>query len=414
MIKNPAAGGSPDAFSIFLSGKEWVGNLFRDGKGTVDIIAGGQAHPEYVPAPAPFRLGDPPSDPDSATDREGTVLLPGFFKKRFSWQALYVGTHPRDFPEDRWTAEAAIRMIAAEDPDILYALLAECDTAQHVFGAADRPEEWIDPGTPDILWDDSNLFNQRANRDPILDIVHEADQSFGSILDVLRARGRFEDSLVILLADHSVATLLNKPLSIGQILLQAGLGAGEIEGVISAGELGFLHLSDPSKERMIEDLLESHEEFHPVLGTPVKPFIVVNREEMDSGIDNVEGLMAEDEIAGNKRGELYSGWTIDFPVSDNSKIRWPELMIFNRQRFQNVPTSSDNLGGAIPVTPLIGRHGSSQTAEIPLAIRGPGILPGVYSEEVTLADIVPTLYQLLGFTPPAHIDGKVLHRILAP
>jgi hypothetical protein len=32
-------------------------------------------------------------------------------------------------------------MIAAEDPDVLYVILAESDTSQHTFGAADRPEE---------------------------------------------------------------------------------------------------------------------------------------------------------------------------------------------------------------------------------------------------------------------------------
>ena len=63
-IKDPAAGGAVDAFSILISGKRWLGELYDDGDGTIDVIAAGDNHPDYVPSPPPFRMGDPVSDPD--------------------------------------------------------------------------------------------------------------------------------------------------------------------------------------------------------------------------------------------------------------------------------------------------------------------------------------------------------------
>ena len=43
---------------------------------------------------------------------------------------------------------------------------------------------------------------------------------------------------------------------------------------------------------------------------------------------------------------------------------------------------------------------------------GPGIRPGVYGGAVSLADIVPTLYRLLGVAPPGNVNGRSLDEIL--
>jgi arylsulfatase A-like enzyme len=359
-------------------------------------------------------MGDPISDPDPERDREGTNVTSGkLLHKRFSPKARTVGKNPEAFPEDRWIAEAAVRFIAAEDPDVLYALLAECDTSQHAFGAADRPEEWIDPGTPNILWDDTNQYNERANRDPVLDIVYEADQSFGVVLDTLASRNTLDDSVVVMLSDHGQVTAMETPLPVGEILLQLGVGEEAVEYMLSRHSVTFLYLTDPSRAPSIAALLEDFETHHPVLNRAVKPFIVFDTNEMESGIDNIEGLLLEDGIMGNRRGELYSEWTIEFPVPDTSKVKWPELMLFNRHRYQNVLVSTKELGAGFRGPKTIGTHAAPSSADIPIALRGPGIAAGVYSENVTLADIIPTLYRLLGLAAPPNVDGAILEQILA-
>jgi hypothetical protein len=230
-------------------------DIFAESEGVVDLLATGISHPDYVPPPEPYRVGDPVSDPDAATDREGTNTGAWAVKKLTSWQAKAAGINPKRTPEDRWIAEAAMRVIAAEDPDVLYVVLAECDTSQHIFGSADAPDEWDDNDTPGILWDDENVFNKKANRDPILDIVHEADASFGLLVDVVRARNVLDDSFVVLLSDHGQTTVMHTKstvLDVGKILTREGVGESDVERLVSAGQFAWIALTDPAKGPEIE------------------------------------------------------------------------------------------------------------------------------------------------------------------
>jgi arylsulfatase A-like enzyme len=280
---------------------------------------------------------------------------------------------------------------------------------QHVFGAADRPSEWDERGTVGVLWDDVNLFNPHANRDPILDVVHEADEALGYILDALRARAALERSYVVLMSDHGQVTQMDAALRVPEILAAEGVPGQDVERVTSSGEIAYVYLRNPDRAAAIEPLLEGHEEVHPVTGQSVKPFVVVNRAEMESGLDATTGLRIEDGLAGNRRGEIYSEWSIDAPPPpDGRRVRWPDLFLFNRDHFQNEVLRTDELDGGLFGVVFNGHHGSPQSSHVTLAISGPRIAPGVYDAPATLADILPTLYPLLGLLPPAHVDGRPL------
>jgi predicted AlkP superfamily pyrophosphatase or phosphodiesterase len=409
VAKSVAAGGTPDAFNMIVTGKSWLGDLVRDDIGTMDIVSSGKAFPSYVPAPPALKLGDPPGDPDAATDREGTNLGPRPILKIYSTQAVAIGQTPDKSPDDLWVAEAAARMIMAEDPDVAHVVLAEVDTVQHVFGSADKPEEWSDNGTPNVLWDDTNIYNPYANRDPILDVVHAADHSFGYILDTLRARGATGRSFVVLMSDHGQLTQMKDALNLPEILAAEGVPGADVERVISSGELASIYLTDPARAAFVEARLEAHEEVNPVTGATVKPFMVVNRAEMDSGLDIASGLSLEDGLSGNRRGELYSEWCIDTPLPPGTeRVRWPDLFVFNRDHYQNHLARTDDLDGGLFGVVFNGHHGAPQAGHIVLAMAGPHLRPGRYDVPATLADVLPTLYPLLGLQPPAHVDGKPL------
>ena len=296
---------------------------------------------------------------------------------------------------------------------MLYVDLANSDTAQHLFGAADRPEEWIDPGTPGVLWDDENIYNRNANRDPVLDVMYEADWDFGLIADTLDARQAVGHSYLVLLSDHGLTTAFTNLLDPGQVLLDNGFTESDIERLSNRGDMGFIALTDPGKTAAVEAVLESYQVFDPVQGVMVKPFIVIDREEMDSGIDNVEGPFATDGVPGNRQGELYSEWSIDVPAADASKVRWPDLFFFTRSRFGSVMSASGVTSSSGSGTPLNGIHGSRRSAEVVLMMSGAGIQPGVYDREASLADIAPTLYRILGVSAPGNVNGRVLDEILS-
>ena len=414
VARDAQAGGSPDGFNMMFSGKSWMCDLVRD-TATMDFLGSGAEFPSYVPPPQKMRLGDPPSDPDASKDREGTNLGPRPILKIHSTQALLTSQNPERVPDDRWVAEGVMRAIMAEDPDVAYVVLSEVDTVQHVFGAADRPEEWTDTfATPNVLWDDTNIYNAAANRDPILDVVHEADIAFGMILDTLRVRQAFDRSFVVLMSDHSQVTEMKGPLDVSAIVGQIGVSPQDVERIISSGEQAAIYLTDPSRAAAVETLLEAYEVVHPVTGQAVKPFLVLTRAEMDTGADTATGPVLEDGIGGNSKGEVYSQWSIEAPPTPDPRVRWPDLFLFNRYRFQNLLTRTDDLDGGLFGLQFNGHHGSPQANEVTLAIAGPRIRGGVYDTQATLADVLPTLYPLMGLAPPSHVDGHALSAIVAP
>lgn len=410
-LKTDGSFGSSDTLGLFVSGKEWLSRLHKDGKQTV-LTAGAVMRQPYFLPPAPYRLGDPESDSDAEADRDGNnVGPPGEEKTKFDALSTFIMSWPVLAPEDRWVAGSAIQLIYAEDPDVSYILFPQMDTVQHVMGAADRPGEWIDPGTPEILWDDRNVYNAGANRSSILDTVYEADVCFGMILDVLKARGIYDMAYVIFLADHAFVTqITDEPIDITKILLDHGMLAEDIVELVSIGEHALI-FSD--KAQRIEEILEGYEVRHPVWGRKFRPFLVINREEMDSGHDPLWGDFALDGIPFNKKGELYSEWNIDFPVDDNSKVSWPDLFVFSsgRMSLTTVLDWAFKRGGKAIWR---GTHGSPATLWIPLGMRGPGIRPGFYEETARISDIAPTLYRLLGISPIGDLDGRVMEWIIEP
>jgi len=178
--------------------------------------------------------------------------------------------------------------------------------------------------------------------------------------------------------------------------------------LIAVGSVAYLYLNDPSQAGEMASRLAGYTLVHPLNQATVNPFIVLDREEMDSGIDDVNGPLAEDGVAGNRRGELYSAWTIDHPVEDFSKVRWPDLWVFSRYRFNFIRQIDPDSGGDPEVFVYMASHGSPESSWVQLAMRGPGLAVGVHQERVVLTDVAPTLYALLGFSEPANVDGHAI------
>ena len=143
--------------------------------------------------------------------------------------------------------------------------------------------------------------------------------------------------------------------------------------------------------------------YHSVLQREVNPLVVITQEEMLSGIDSVLGRIGRDGEA--LRGESYSEWLIDYPVTDNSKVVWPHMCIHTLYRFQILKVSEwpHQLGG------------HSHMPEMPslLAIKGPEFAQGIFNvQDTSLVDVVPTLYEILGWRTPGNVDGRVLTEVL--
>ena len=404
VVKSPSLGGDPNTFTACISGKFHVDHMFREPSLStyVDLLVDGVLKPDYLPEPQEYVLGDPVTDPDAATDRDGVRIYPLSEYKKEPYGIGLAGEEYWLHPSDRWIASNALRMLAAEDPDVFAVHLGSVDKIHHAAGAANVPSEWYDPGTPDVPWDDISIYNRNANREPVIDVVYEADACVGLFLNALETRGLKEISNIVMNSDHGGMTYMNEQLNVAALIDAAGLGDA-VKRISTYAEIGTVFLNDLSQAGAIESVLENYSIYHPVLEQEVRPFVVITLEEMETGVDSVLGRFGRD--GGPSHGELYSEWLIEHPVDDNSKVMWPEMIIYSRYRYQLLNSTS--------LSKMAGGHSGLPTVPTLLALKGPDFATGIFSaQDASLVDIVPTLYHVLGLTAPGNVDGRVLTEIL--
>ncbi len=404
VAKDPALGGDLAAFTAMVSGKWQMWHLFADDSHSVpDIMANGERFPPYLGVPATYVLGDPASDANAATDRDGVNIWP-YSEFHLHAQGLGLsGDEPGHHPSDAWVMRGALRILAAEDPDVLVVHLGNLDHIQHAAGGASFPAEWRNRGTPATLWDDVNIYNAKANREPILDVVHEVDTLAGLFFDALATRQVLDASIVTLYSDHGGNTYLPVPVDLNQILADGGFGPA-VRSAASFAEVASVYLWDGADAEAVAGYLENWQYWHPTFNAYVQPLVAITRSEMAVSMDSVLGPFGR--VGAPGRAELYSQWLIDHPVPDNSKVIWQDLMVLTRHRVQ---FTHGNL-----YEDVVGGHGGRATMPVLLAIKGPGVQDGVYTgQDVSLVDAIPTIYYLQGWTSPGNVDGRVLSELLA-
>ena len=434
------------ALTGFWSNKNWLANI--EGEKTVDIVGHSERYPLFFPPPYKYSAaGDPqtddnPSDPLSApfsasfySDTTREILIP-IFLGQFNLLlglGLYIvpistilGATPGNHCEDRYLMESLERSIIEEDPDVVYVNAADLDNTGHFTGSSWDSGEWDTAGTPGAV-DDVSRYSPWMRRDECLDICRELDGLFAEFIQMLKDRGVYDNSIVVVLSDHGMENMKDQKsgyqvLDLRKILRQQGLVLYEDYYEGGGTEINFIWCDDPAKCAAIEAVLEGYTVNDPQLG-PVKPLTVINREEMKSGVDYGS-------LGHVRPGELYSEFWVTHPKEPDGHL-WPDLCIFplynyNQAAHGNIVTTAANpVGitlGNVPDNVQLGfpgAHGGLQTVSIPLVFKAPlgwpGYTPGtVYGEEVgeeeevEIGDITPTIYQILGWPSPDCVDGEPL------
>lgn len=99
---------------------------------------------------------------------------------------------------------------------------------------------------------------------------------------------------------------------------------------------------------------------------------------------------------------------------------WPDQQLFDRIRNNYHPVRSGDIYIVqepywfnFDKGPVRGMHGSpwNYDSHVPVIFFGPGIDARVIHRQVQPADVAPTLAALLGLSPPASSQGKVLPEV---
>jgi len=394
VVKDPAYGGNQHAFSAYVSGKDWVPEHYRNPIFGLDRIVTVTDYPDYV-TPSTHVMKPPESIFNMLESRMHKLNKPDF--------ALW---------EDIYTTGQAMQVIDNEDPDVCYILLGGVDEAGHFFGSAKDPSEWDDHGTPDDLSDDTSRINKSGNRLGMIKTVKNADREFGRLLSYLKERGAYENSYIIVQSDHNMETnsFVGPPLH--KILPTTGYSKKKDYYAFTGSQLGmlFLRRNDPAILPKLEKTLEDYRWQSPISGEMECPVIVLDREEMKTGIDKATGQQVTPAM------ELYSEFYIEHPKL--GKMVYPDLFIFPKGnlQFPSIGAGFGNIGLGVlpfdipPFTVYVGGHGAPSTQPALLGIRGPKILGGVIGPtETHPADVAPTLYALEGYKIPDSVEGSQLH-----
>jgi predicted AlkP superfamily pyrophosphatase or phosphodiesterase len=377
----------PTTRNALVTGKGWMQFYFEKQGGSVDVVAEGRDFPFYIPEPTLHYQGDPASDPDPEDPRYDTSI--GNWGEQFGI-----------FPDDRWVMISALKVLEAEDPDVLYVLLAGPDDTSHALGTASDPAEWDDRGTETLI-DDINRVNPRAYREDVIDVIREADILFGQLMAKLDERGVRDETYVVLLADHAEITHNARPLRLQTLLESYGYSYKDDFEVLAGSSFATFYGVADSERQRFEDTLEAAPSIAP--GLTANPWIVLNRSEMQSGVDARTGRRFTD-VNG-----LYNQYFVENGAASLNLPDWPDFYVSLDAGWSFRPLNFHL--GEDPYLPnlFVGGHSGPATARIPLAIAGPNLPRGLtVADPVSIIDIAPTLYALQGWDEPRNVEGRVL------
>jgi predicted AlkP superfamily pyrophosphatase or phosphodiesterase len=431
----------PDSKTMLITGKEWVGEMFR-GNGSsssgVDILVTGPDHPDYLKPPQRESLADPHTDSDATCDPESTHL--GFFGgsmrpsnimtrlytgqgSLLTWQMEHFANH---FPHDSWIVDSTLEIFKRDKPDMAYILLAQCDDAGHAIGCAWDSSEFINvhppyepPGgcenKPEYQLVSSR--NKLLFKEAILDVICDVDVQFGRLMAGLQRQGVLDKAKVILLSDHSAVNHLYTEdfsstdcvgiLESEGIIAKTGLLEKKEMYAFSVSSYGVLYWrKNKEKVSKAKAVLLAHRALNPQTGKKECPWWVLDRSDMKNGLRGV-----------CLPGELYHTYYVD--VDKEKTVIWPDLIILAKNGWQ-IPVYNGqipNVGIKAPTwSPpwrvYNGGHGSVDTLPIVAAISIPDGKTGTHDRPIRIADLGVTAAALLGLNLKSTTIGRNLSKDL--
>lgn len=211
----------------------------------------------------------------------------------------------------------------------------------------------------DVSGHDTGSFNENHKRH-----LQQLDDLLWQFVNDLKEMNKYKTTLFIFTSDHGMDTITDV-FNPKAYLEQNGI---EVEHIHEEGESGFIFLEHSDDTNKAVKLLKQND----------KVAVVIPRDEMYKIAMNT----TED-----RTGQIYISCK------------------------ESIACTLSGLDFS-----LIGTHGGVSARDVPLAFLGPGIKEGEFIQETIpgLEDIVPTIYDIWGYSIPDYMDGEsVLDEIRA-
>lgn len=440
-LYNSVKQADPTAKTAVISGKHWVAEMFANNNPVVDVMIHGSKFPDYIQKPKGYYLGGEPVEGKSGGKR---IYLRGEDEPAPSGLLGMIGMTASDSPSDDWVADAAITEITKNDPAFSYTLLADMDTAGHIYGSYNVPEDW------------SGLDNREAMRAQ----MKASDAAVGKLLNFLDQSGRLKDAMVVIVADHGMSSTREPyQLPAGQsfesmiMTLISQLQQGKIgslsvdirkllaenklidrlaakddaqpdyDYIFSEASSAYLYGVKPDKVDQIVKIIKDWNEAnknHPI-------WLVLNRDDMKNGVNDKTGLPFSLYNAKNAVNVCpKSGPCGPADGSPGTRVPLPDVAVFMNEGYINAVYPDAITQGAFAVmksanlsklpfkmpalTFVPGSHGTWDEQNVPLIIYAPGLQAGTTVDtNVSVLDIVPTVIKLNpAWSLPSGAEGKSL------
>lgn len=272
----------------------------------------------------------------------GTVLSKDYLYGVFGERAMYRWEPSplipiTDHAPDGYTYDALVKMVDTADPNLVFANFGDIDRVGHA--------------------DLGGTINIPAMRYAAL---ANTDRLVGNFVAHLKTTGRWHNSVVIILADHSMDwSFGHRVISLGAPIWFDKTLRDKVE-IAQNGGADCLYWTGPANER-------------------------------------AAGLRRLRELALEQRGVLSVHTPKELRLGPNAG----DLIVYCKAgwRFSD-PTIFDN--------PIPGNHGHPATAPIPFVIAGgsPQVRPGVRTAVAHTMDVAPTIAQIFGLPSTSWYDGS--------
>jgi Type I phosphodiesterase / nucleotide pyrophosphatase len=353
--------------------------------------------PEYIKTDARFDISaGNPSD-----TYETTFTAPAWMYPEDGRYA--VGPYPGHESGDNWVADAALKIMDNETWSGLWVTFSSMDKIGHMWGG----------GAVDTVatygWDPASIF--REIHMPW--VAKNADDQLGRLIAELKAKGIFNDTLIIVTADH--ASTYGKNDGFKGVNEFGGGDVNWYAGSWHAGNTATLSTSpgSPSLKPLMDTGNVAFSYQSTAIETWLKERNMTKKKEAAAVMETLPGVIA----TYVKNGDTYKQYSAltTMPAADR-----PWWMAHGQELVNTMcwSGSADVVGLLADYTSygVYGDHGGAQqdVQRIPMVFSMPGMKRAVSNSGFRLVDIMPTILKSMGIKADktAPMDGTAYSLML--